>query len=76
LQAQTDGSKTAKALQHPPKLIIAMVVDQFRNNYTTRFASCYRGGLDTMPTKGAVFVDAYQDYYPTVEPFAGICWGI
>jgi hypothetical protein len=53
-----------------------MVVDQFRNNYTTRFASCYRGGLDTMPTKGAVFVDAYQDHYPTVEPFAGICWGI
>lgn len=65
-QAQADGSEIAKAGQHPPKLIVAIVVDQFRYDYTTRFASRYSGGLHTMLTKGAVFVDAHQDHYPTV----------
>jgi hypothetical protein len=65
-QAQADGSEIAKEGQHPPKLIVAIVVDQFRYDYTTRFASRYNGGLHTMLTKGAVFVDAHQDHYPTV----------
>jgi predicted AlkP superfamily pyrophosphatase or phosphodiesterase len=66
LQAQLAGSSAAKPAAHPPKLIVAIIVDQFRYDYTTRFASRYTGGLHTMLTQGAVFVDAHQDHYPTV----------
>jgi predicted AlkP superfamily pyrophosphatase or phosphodiesterase len=65
-QGQANGSAATKAGQHQPKLIVAIIVDQFRYDYTTRFASRYTGGLHTMLTSGAVFVDAHQDHYPTV----------
>ncbi len=51
---------------HRPKLVLGIVVDQFRYGYTTRFAARYSGGLHTLLTQGAVFVDAHQDHYPTV----------
>jgi predicted AlkP superfamily pyrophosphatase or phosphodiesterase len=51
---------------HQPKLIIAIAVDQFRYDYTTRFRSRYQAGLEKMLTEGAVYVDAHQDHYPTV----------
>ena len=66
LHAQAANPATANAVQHPPKLVVAIIVDQFRFDYTTRFASRYTGGLHTMLTRGAVFVDAHQDHYPTV----------
>ena len=66
LQAQTTNAATPKAVQHPPRLVVAIIVDQFRFDYTTRFASRYTGGLHRMLTGGAVFVDAHQDHYPTV----------
>jgi predicted AlkP superfamily pyrophosphatase or phosphodiesterase len=66
LQAQAISAATAKAVQHPPRLVVAIIVDQFRFDYTTRFASRYTGGLHTMLAGGAVFVDAHQDHYPTV----------
>jgi predicted AlkP superfamily pyrophosphatase or phosphodiesterase len=66
LQAQATNAATSKAIQHPPRLVVAIIVDQFRFDYTTRFASRYTGGLHTMLTGGAVFVDAHQDHYPTV----------
>lgn len=51
---------------HRPKLVVAIIVDQFRFDYTTRFAARYTGGLHTLLTGGAVFLDAHQDHYPTV----------
>ena len=51
---------------HRPKLVLAIIVDQFRYDYTTRFRSRYTGGLATMLEGGTVFVDAHQDHYPTV----------
>jgi len=48
LQAQATSAATAKAVQHPPRLVVAIIVDQFRFDYTTRFASRYTGGLHTM----------------------------
>lgn len=54
------------ATQPKPRLIVAIIVDQFRYDYTTRFASRYTGGLHTLLTGGAVFVDAHQDHFPTV----------
>jgi predicted AlkP superfamily pyrophosphatase or phosphodiesterase len=51
---------------HRPKLILAIIVDQFRYDYTTRFRARYTAGLSTLLENGAVFVDAHQDHYPTV----------
>lgn len=51
---------------HKPKLILAIVVDQFRYDYTTRFRARYSEGLATLLSQGAVFVDAHQDHFPTV----------
>ncbi len=56
---------TATNTPHP-KLIVAIIVDQFRYDYTTRFAARYTGGLHTLLTDGAVFLDAHQDHFPTV----------
>ena len=51
---------------HKPKLVLVIVVDQFRQDYTTRFRSDYTAGLKQLLTGGAVFADAHQDHYPTV----------
>ncbi|ADV83032.1 alkaline phosphatase family protein [Terriglobus saanensis] len=51
---------------HKPKLILAIAVDQFRYDYTTRFRGRYTSGLATMLSEGAVFIDAHQDHFPTV----------
>lgn len=49
-----------------PKLVLVIVVDQFRQDYTTRFRSEFTGGLKQMLSGGAVFADAHQDHAPTV----------
>ncbi len=65
--AQVHGRPTVKPEPaHRPKLVLGIVVDQFRFDYTTRFAARYTGGLHTLLTQGAVYVDAHQDHYPTV----------
>ena len=50
----------------PPKLVLAIVVDQFRYDYLTRFRSDYHAGFDRLLTKGAVFTNARYEHYPTV----------
>ncbi len=49
-----------------PKLILAVVVDQFRYDYLTRFRASYTGGLNQMLIKGSVFTNAHYDHFPTV----------
>lgn len=49
-----------------PKLILAVMVDQFRYDYLLRFQSDYKGGLKTILDRGAVFDDAHHIHYPTV----------
>jgi len=49
-----------------PKLLLAIAIDQFRYDYTTRFRGRYTGGLARLLTQGAVYVDAHQDHFPTV----------
>lgn len=56
----------AEASHHKPKLLLAIAIDQFRYDYTTRFRDRYDGGLATMLDHGAVFIDAHQDHFPTV----------
>src|SRR5687768_7558497 len=49
-----------------PKLILAITVDQFRYDYLTRFRAEYKGGLNQLLTRGAVFTNARYEHFPTV----------
>jgi predicted AlkP superfamily pyrophosphatase or phosphodiesterase len=49
-----------------PKLILAVVVDQFRYDYLLRFRADYHGGIARLLSQGAVFADARYIHYPTV----------
>src|ERR1051325_10863848 len=49
-----------------PKLVVAIVIDQFRYDYLTRFRSEYHAGFDRLLTKGAVFANANYIHFPTV----------
>lgn len=59
-------SNQSAAVSHRPKLLLAIAIDQFRYDYTTRFRDRYNSGLAAMLSHGAVFVDAHQDHFPTV----------
>ena len=49
-----------------PKLVLAVVVDQFRYDYLLRFRADYHGGIERLLSDGAVFADARYIHYPTV----------
>ncbi|HEX4809792.1 MAG TPA: alkaline phosphatase family protein [Bryobacteraceae bacterium] len=57
-------SKGAPATK--PKLVVAVIIDQFRYDYLTRFRSDYHGGLDRMMSRGADFTNAFYTQVPTV----------
>src|SRR5262245_5591825 len=56
----------AAAERPKPKLILAVVVDQFRYDYLWRFRNSYAGGIHKLLMDGAVFFDAHYPQYPTV----------
>ncbi len=61
------ASLTALAEQAArPKLVLTVVIDQFRYDYLTRFRSHYSGGLAMLLEKGAVFTNANYEHFPTV----------
>src|SRR5579884_4487770 len=49
-----------------PKLVLAVVVDQFRYDYLTRFRDEYKAGFARLFREGAVFTDAHHMHFPTV----------
>jgi len=49
-----------------PKLVLAIVVDQFRYDYLTRFRGDYTAGFTRLLTHGAVFTNSQYDHFPTV----------
>lgn len=49
-----------------PKLLIAIVIDQFRYDYLLRFRSEYTSGLARLLEHGAVLTDAHLKHIPTV----------
>lgn len=49
-----------------PKLIVAIIIDQFRYDYLTRFRADYHGGLDQLMSQGADFTNAFYAQVPTV----------
>src|SRR5215472_18922816 len=48
------------------KLIVAIVIDQFRYDYLTRYRAEYTGGFNRLLTKGAVFTNATYNHVPAV----------
>src|SRR5258708_6259444 len=56
----------ADAAPKKPKLLLAIVVDQFRYDYLTRFRSEYKGGLARLLAKGAVFTNANYVHVPAI----------
>src|ERR1700678_2307258 len=49
-----------------PKLVVAIVIDQFRYDYLTRFRSEYHSGFERLLTHGAVFTNARYQHFPLV----------
>jgi len=56
----------ASAAPKKPKLVVAIVIDQFRYDYLTRFRAEYHGGFELLLTRGAVFTNARYRQFPTV----------
>ena len=54
------------AAPRKPKLVLAIVIDQFRYDYLTRFRDEYHSGFDRLLTHGAVFTNARYEHFPTV----------
>ena len=52
--------------QTKPKLVVIVVVDQFRADYLSRFRADYMSGLDRMLREGANFTNARYEHAPTV----------
>lgn len=48
------------------KLVVAIIVDQFRYDYMTRFDNEYHDGLRRLHDSGAFFTDAQEAHFPTV----------
>lgn len=59
-------TSTAPAAPSKPKLVVAIIIDQFRYDYLTRFRSDYHGGFDQLLTRGADFTNAFYAHVPTV----------
>ena len=49
-----------------PRLVLLLVGDQLRYDYTSRFASGFTGGFRRLLDEGAVFTNAHLDHYPSV----------
>jgi Type I phosphodiesterase / nucleotide pyrophosphatase len=60
------AAPAASAAPASPKLLLVIVVDQFRYDYLIRFRDAYTGGIARLLRDGAVFADARYPHYPTV----------
>ena len=49
-----------------PKLVLAIVIDQFRYDYLLRFRKDYNSGFTRLLEKGAVFTNAHYMHATTV----------
>ncbi len=49
-----------------PKLVLTIVIDQFRYDYLTRFRQEYQSAFVRLLTHGAVFTNASYEHFPTV----------
>src|SRR5947209_4141514 len=61
VSAQSFGS----AYNARPKLVVVIVVDQFRGDYLERYRDQFTGGFRMLLERGANFTDCYYDYANT-----------
>jgi predicted AlkP superfamily pyrophosphatase or phosphodiesterase len=66
LLACVAASLLAAATPKKPKLVVAIVVDQFRYDYLTRFRGEFTAGFDRLVRNGALFTNANYIHFPTV----------
>src|SRR5258706_9747026 len=65
-QRSRQPSISPDVLQKRPRLVLLIVVDQFRYDYLDRFADLFAtNGLKRLLRGGASWVDANYDYMPT-----------
>jgi hypothetical protein len=57
---------TALDASPKPKLVLAIVVDQFRYDYLTRYRSEFKSGFARLLQHGAVFTNARYIHFPTI----------
>ena len=56
----------SRAFNAKPKLVLLIVVDQFRYDYLERFGDLFgAGGFNRLMHEGALFTNANFDYVPT-----------
>ena len=65
-QTPLTGASKPPTTPAKPRLVLAIVIDQFRYDYLERFRDGYKGGIDTLLRRGAVFTNAYYEHFPTV----------
>ncbi|MFP5263341.1 MAG: alkaline phosphatase family protein [Blastocatellia bacterium] len=64
--ARKHGTRPAKSSATQPKLLLMIVVDQFRYDFLERFQDLFGpGGFRRLMNEGAFFVNANYDYVPT-----------
>lgn len=63
--AAAGGAQSAIAPQRP-KLVLGIVIDQFRYDYMTRFRGDYTGGFARLYDRGAFFTNARYEHFPAV----------
>jgi hypothetical protein len=66
LLAAAHGFPERRPAPPKPKLVVAIVIDQFRYDYLTRFRADYNGGIAALLDHGAVFTNASYRQFPTV----------
>ncbi|NOT60285.1 MAG: alkaline phosphatase family protein, partial [Acidobacteria bacterium] len=63
--AQSEKKKSKKAAR--PRLVVSIVIDQFRHDYLQRFGDQFgEGGFKRFLNQGAVFANANYIHSPTV----------
>jgi hypothetical protein len=60
------AAPAASAAPARPKLLLVIIVDQFRYDYLIRFRDAYNGGIARLLKDGAAFADARYPQFPTV----------
>src|SRR5437870_3334501 len=65
-QSPAHATATRAFASSKPKLVLVMVVDQFRYDYLERFGDLFgSGGFKRLLNEGALFTNANYDYVPT-----------
>jgi len=67
--AEPPAPEPVAAREGAPKLVLLLVVDQFRADYVDRFGDLFTGGLRTLIDEGVVFENSRHEHsYPATGP--------